>query len=211
MRLLAASALLALVASQAHAFQLDADARSRVDSVFAEYDRTTGPGCALGVVPNGRLVLSRGYGVGNLDHGIPLRGSSVFYLASVSKQFAAAAVLIADDEGLLSLDDDIRAHIPELPDYGTTVTVRHLLHHTSGIRDYLSLMQLAGIPYENVLSDENMLGMITRQKELNFTPGAEHLYSNSGYVLLAQIVKRATGRALRVYADQKITRSGGCE
>lgn len=187
------------------AFQLTAETRQAIDGVFAGYDRTSGPGCAVGVAEAGRLVFARGYGIGQLDHRIPLSEHSVFYLASVSKQFAAAAVLIAEHEGHLSLDDPVSAHISEFPDYAQgTVTVRHLVHHTGGVRDYLTLMNLAGVPYENILSDEDMLGLITRQQELNFAPGTEHLYSNSGYVLMAEIVKRATGRSLRRYAEEKI-------
>lgn len=190
--------------------QLAPDTRDRIDAVFAEYDRTDGPGCAVGVARAGTLVYGRGYGMGQLDHGIPLSERSVFYLASVAKQFAAAAVVIAAHEGHLSLDDEVRRHIPEFPDYGQgAVTVRHLVHHTGGVRDYLTLMSLAGTPYENILTDEAMLGLITRQKELNFAPGSEHLYSNSGYVLMAEIVKRATGRSLREYADEKIFRPLG--
>ena len=190
--------------------QLTRETRERIDAVFAEYDRTDGPGCAVGVARAGTLVYARGYGMGQMDHGIPLSGRSVFYLASVSKQFAAAAIVIAAHEGHLSLDDEVRRHIPEFPDYEQgTVTVRHLVHHTSGVRDYLTLMNLAGTPFENILTDEAMLGLITRQKQLNFTPGSEHLYSNSGYVLMAEIVKRATGRSLREYADEKIFRPLG--
>lgn len=190
--------------------QLIPDTRERIDAVFAEYDRTDGPGCAVGVAEAGTLVHARGYGMGQMDHGIPLSERSVFYLASVSKQFAAAAIVIAAHEGHLSLDDEVRRHIPEFPDYGQgTVTVRHLVHHTGGVRDYLTLMTLAGTPFENILTDEAMLGLITRQKQLNFEPGAEHLYSNSGYVLLSEIVKRATGKSMREYADEKIFRPLG--
>ena len=190
--------------------QLDPEIRERIDAVFAEYDRTDGPGCAVGVARAGTLVYGRGYGMGQLDHGIPLSERSVFYLASVAKQFAAAAIVIAAHEGHLTLDDEVRRHIPEFPDYEQgAVTVRHLVHHTGGVRDYLTLMSLAGTPYENILTDEAMLGLITRQKELNFAPGSEHLYSNSGYVLMAEIVKRATGRSLREYADEKIFRPLG--
>ena len=195
----------AFAPTPALALQLDAETRQRIDEVFAEYDRTGGPGCAVGVAHAGELVYGRGYGIGQMDHGIPISERSVFYLASVSKQFAAAAIVIADHEGHLSLDDDISRHIPEFPGYDQgTVTVRNLVHHTSGVRDYLTLLSLAGTPFDNILSDEAMLGLITRQKELNFTPGSEHLYSNSGYVLLAEIVKRSTGRSLRQYADEKI-------
>jgi len=200
---------LLLVAKPALGRQLEGEAREAIDRVFAEYDRSDGPGCAVGVVRDGALVFAKGYGVGHLDQGSLLTPSSVFYLASVSKQFAAASVLIAEQEGYLALDDDSRRWIPEIPDYGTPITVRHLLHHTSGVRDYLTLMDLAGTPLENVLSDPAMLGLIARQKELNFEPGSEHLYSNSGYVLLAEIVKRATGRSLHEYADEKIFRPLG--
>ncbi|MYA42924.1 MAG: beta-lactamase family protein [Gemmatimonadetes bacterium] len=202
--------LLFLLPQPVLALQWTAETSQAIDGVFAEYDRTSGPGCAVGVAEAGRLVFARGYGIGQMDHRIPLGGESVFYLASVSKQFAAAAIVIAEHEGHLSMDDPVSAHIPEFPTYAQgAVTIRHLVHHTSGVRDYLTLMRLAGTPYENILSDEDMLGLITRQRELNFVPGTEHLYSNSGYVLMAEIVKRATGRSLRAYADEKIFRPLG--
>jgi len=202
--------LLFLALQPASALQWTAETSQAIDGVFAGYDRTSGPGCAVGVAEAGRLVFARGYGIGQMDHRIPLSGESVFYLASVSKQFAAAAIVIAEHEGHLSMDDPVSAHIPEFPTYAQgAVTIRHLVHHTSGVRDYLTLMRLAGTPYENILSDEDMLGLITRQRELNFVPGTEHLYSNSGYVLMAEIVKRATGRSLREYADEKVFRPLG--
>jgi CubicO group peptidase (beta-lactamase class C family) len=128
----------------------------------------------------------------------------VFYLASVSKQVTAFSVALAAQEGKLSLDDDVRKYIPELPDYGTRVTIRQLIHHTSGVRDYLTLIPLAGRHADDQLTDAALLALITRQKALNFTPGDEYLYSNTGYVLLAEIVKRATGQTLAAYADAKI-------
>lgn len=196
-------------AAPASAQQLAPSTRAAIDSIFAPHDGTAGPGCAVGVVQRGAMVHARGYGMGNLDHGIPLGPRSVFYLASVSKQFAAAAVVIAEHEGLLSMDDPVRRYIPEFPDYGAPVTVGHLIHHTGGVRDYLTLMALAGRPLENVLTDEEMLDVITRQQALNFPPGSDFLYSNSGYVLLAEIVKRATGRSLRDYSNEKIFRPLG--
>jgi CubicO group peptidase (beta-lactamase class C family) len=203
MRLMVHVLALVLLAAPAQS-QLEPSVSARIDSIFTDLDRTHAPGCAVGVVRNGHLVFERGYGMGNLDHGIPLDGNSVFYLASVSKQFAAAAILIAEHEGHLSRNDLVQDHIPEFPDYGEPVTVRDLVHHTSGIRDYLTLLSLGGRSLENVLSDEEMLSLITRQEELNFSPGSEYLYSNSGYVLLAEIIERATGRSLRDYAQQVI-------
>lgn len=176
----------------------------RVDAVFEGLAGADAPGCAAGVVEDGELVHARGYGAANLDYGIPLDGRSVFYLASVSKQFTAAAVLLASEQGHLTLDDEVRRWIPELPDYGSPLTIRHLVHHTSGLRDYLTLMSLAGRAYGDAFDDEAMLGLISRQRALNFDPGSEYLYSNSGYVLLAEIVGRATGRSLREYADEEL-------
>lgn len=176
----------------------------RVDSVFAAYDQPSSPGCAVGVVQDGRLAYTRGYGSANLDYQVPLSDSSVFYMASVSKQFTAAAVLLAAKQGKLSVTDDIRKWLPELPDYGKTITIDNLIHHTSGIRDYLTLMPLAALRYEDVLTDDELLQLIARQKELNFDPGSEYLYSNSGYVLLSMIVKRATGKSLREFAGENI-------
>jgi CubicO group peptidase (beta-lactamase class C family) len=177
---------------------------AQVDSMFAQWDRPDSPGCAVGAIERGELVLARGYGSANLDYSIPLTSRSVFYLASASKQFTAAAILLAEDEGHLSLDDEVQRWIPELPHYGSSITVRHLVHHTSGLRDYLTLMSLAGRPYGDAFGDEAMLGLITSQRALNFEPGSEYLYTNTGYVLLAEIVKRATGRSLREYAEQRL-------
>lgn len=176
----------------------------RVDAIFAEWDRRDVPGCAVGVNDADSLLYARGYGSANLDYAIPLGPRSVFYLASVSKQFTAAAVATAARQGLLSLDDDIRKWLPELREYQAPITIRHLVHHTSGLRDYLTLLPLSGRRYEDVLSDVELLDLVARQRALNFAPGSEFLYSNTGYVLLAEIIKRATKRSLREYADEQL-------
>jgi CubicO group peptidase (beta-lactamase class C family) len=180
------------------------DLSPRVDAVFAEYSKASSPGCVLGVIQNGKIVYSRGYGLANLEHNIPITPKTVFDIGSTSKQFTAASILLLAQEGKLSLDDDIRKHIPEMPAYGKPVTIRHLLHHTSGIRDYLSLMELAGVDFDGVTTGDDALDLIKKQKGLNFTPGDEHLYSNSGYFLLSVIVKRASGKSLRQFAEEKI-------
>jgi CubicO group peptidase (beta-lactamase class C family) len=176
----------------------------RVDSVFAMYDNTRSPGCAVGVIHDGEFVFRRGYGMANLEYGVPLTSASVFRIGSTSKQFTAAVMVLLEQEGRVSLDDDIRKYLPEIPDYGVTVTVRHLLHHTSGIRDYLTLAYLAGLRDDDFFTDEDVLTMLSRQRELNFSPGQEHLYSNSGYFLLSQIVKRVTDMSLRQYAREHL-------
>ena len=176
----------------------------RVDEIFADYDNTRSPGCAVGVIHDGEFVLRRGYGMANLEHGLPLTSESVFRIGSTSKQFTAASVLLLVEEGKLSLDDDVRKYVPELPEFELPVTIRHLIHHTSGYRDYLTLMSLAGVRGDDYYTDEELLEMLSRQKELNFAPGDEYLYSNSGYWLLSQVVRGAGGESLRQYAEEKI-------
>jgi CubicO group peptidase (beta-lactamase class C family) len=175
-----------------------------VDDVFAAYDNSDTPGCALGVVQGGELVYARGYGMANLDHGIAITPQTVFRIGSVSKQFTAAAIAIAAREGLLSLDDPVRKWITELPAYPTEPTVRHMVHHTSGLRDYLTLMDLKGLRYDDFYTDAQVRDVLSRQRELNFAPATDFLYSNSGYFLLGKVILEATGMSLRAYAEEKI-------
>ena len=174
-----------------------------IDSVFADID-PMGPGCAVGVVVDRKLAYGEGYGIANLDYQIPITTRSNFYLGSIGKQFTAAAMVHAAREGHLSLDDPVRMWIPELPDYEPTITVRNLIHHTSGIRDYLTLASLAGWEFEAPHTEEDVIGLLTRQRATNFPAGEEYLYSNSGYFLLAEIVERATGRTFREYAEDEL-------
>jgi CubicO group peptidase (beta-lactamase class C family) len=185
------------------------DPASRVARVMAAYDRTDSPGCTVGVIKDGAFVHLRGYGMANLEHGVPLGPDTVFDIGSTSKQFSAAAIVLLAQAGRLSLDDEVRTHVRELPDYGRPVTIRHLLNHTSGLRDYLELMALAGWNFEDVSTDDDALQVIVRQRELNFEPGAEYLYSNSGFFLLSVIVKRVTGQSLRAFAAERLFRPLG--
>ncbi len=180
-----------------------------VDTIFARWSRPGSPGCALGVIRDGRLIYARGYGEANLDYGIPNSPRMVYYIGSDAKQFTAAAVALLALQGRIGLDDDVRKYFPELPDYGTPITVRELIYHTSGIRDMYVLMALAGLRLEDVFPDSEALRLLARQKELNFKPGTEWNYSNSGYWLLGQLVRRVTGESLRVYADSAIFRPLG--
>jgi CubicO group peptidase (beta-lactamase class C family) len=141
----------------------------------------------------------------DLDHDIPITPSTVFHVASVSKQFTAASILLLAQEGKLSLDDDVRKYIPELPDFGQRITIRHLIHHTSGLRDQWDLLGLAGWRYSlDLITDEDVLSVIARQRDLNFRPGERHLYCNTGYTLLAQIVKRVSGQSFREFTSANI-------
>jgi CubicO group peptidase (beta-lactamase class C family) len=175
-----------------------------VDQVFADYDRPDSPGCALGIYRSGRIVYARGYGVANLEQGVPITPTSVFDIGSTSKQFTAMSIALLAREGRLSLDDDIRKWIPEMPEYARRITIRHLLHHTSGIRDYLTLMSLRGTNFDGVTTDRDALGLIVRQRATNFEPGSEYLYSNSGYFLLGEIVRRVSGTSLATFAQGRI-------
>jgi CubicO group peptidase (beta-lactamase class C family) len=175
-----------------------------VDEVFKTFATDHAPGCAVGATRADAPPVAKAYGIADLEHGVPLTPQSVFYMASVSKQFTALSILLLERDGKLQLEDRVRTHIPELPDYATDLTIRQLLHHTSGLRDYLTLSALAGNPSDYVITERAVLNALARQKRLNFQPGAEHLYSNSGYVLLSIIVHRVTGRPLDEFARDRI-------
>jgi CubicO group peptidase (beta-lactamase class C family) len=178
---------------------------AKVDAVFERMDKATSPGCAVAVVRDGRTVYTRGYGMANLDHEIVITPSSVFHVASVSKQFAAAAIALLATDGKLSLDDDVRKYLPELQDFGHKITIRHLVHHTSGLRDQWELLGLAGWRYSlDRITDEDVLQLMESQKDLNFPPGDRHLYCNTGYTLLATIVKRVSGQSFRDFTVSRI-------
>jgi CubicO group peptidase (beta-lactamase class C family) len=177
--------------------------RPKLDQVFA-FIEADAPGCALGIIRDGELVYGRGYGLANLDWAAPIGTSTVFDIASVSKQFTATAVALLDMDGVLSLDDDVRRWVPELPDYGVTITIRQLLNHTGGLRDYLTLLSLAGFDFDNVFDEGDGVRLIVRQRAPNFEPGSEYLYSNSGYLLLANIVRRASGTSLREFLQARV-------
>jgi len=196
--------LLWLAPASASPAAAPADVRAKVDAVFREYDRTDSPGCALGVYRDGKIAFERGYGMANLELGIANSPQSVFDIGSTSKQFTAFSIHLLAREGKLSLDDDIRKWLPEVPSYGKTVTIRHLLHHTSGLRDYIEVMALQGMQEEDWTTEADALGAIARQKAPNFGPGDDYLYSNSGFFLLGVIVKRASGQSLRDFAAARI-------
>ena len=177
-----------------------------VDEVFEDLTKAGSPGCALGVYREGKIVYAKGYGLANLEENVAITPQSAFDIGSTSKQFTAASILLLEKRGKLSINDDIRKYIPELPDYGQKISILYLLNHTSGLRDYLTLMELAGINTDSVTTDADALQIIVRQKSLNFAPGSEYLYSNTGFYLLSVIVKRASGKTLREFAAENIFR-----
>jgi CubicO group peptidase (beta-lactamase class C family) len=174
---------------------------ARIDSVFADVDKPDSPGCELVVIHKGNVIYSRGYGYANLDYSIPLDNKSVLHTGSISKQFVAAAVLKASIQGHLNLDDDIRKWLPEFPDYGHPITIRHLIHHTSGIRDELQLRAVGNLPED--INRKEIIELLSRQRALNFKPGDLHLYSNAGYLLMIEIIERATKMSIQEYLSQE--------
>jgi CubicO group peptidase (beta-lactamase class C family) len=174
----------------------------KVDQLFAEWNRADSPGCSLGVSRNGMVVYERGYGMASLESRVRITPASVFHVASISKQFTAMSILLLARRGQISIDDDVRKYVPEWADRADHVTIRQLLSHTSGIRDGFKLLGLAA-PKDGDMN-EALVAMLARQRALNFPPGSAFEYSNSGYTLLASIVRRVSGQSLRAFADKNI-------
>ena len=175
-----------------------------VDRLFDPWNRADSPGCAVAVIHHGHVAHRNGYGMANLEYGIPVTPGSVFHVASVSKQFTAFSVALLANERRLSLDGDIREYIPELPDLGQMITPRQLIHHTSGLPDQWDLLTYGGWREDDVKTNGDILGLITRQHQLNFPPGTQYLYSNTGYTLLAILVERITGASLRAFTTERL-------
>jgi CubicO group peptidase (beta-lactamase class C family) len=181
------------------------EARARsVDKLFSSWDTAETPGAVVAVIRDGKVIYRQAYGMADLERDVPLTPRSIFDIASTSKQFVALSVLLLQEQGKLSLDDDIRDFLPEFPDHGQTITIRHLIHHTSGIRDYMDLMYLAGMKHENSYHPSEIISLVARQARLDFQPGDEFLYSNSGYLLLAAIIERTSGQSLGEFAEERI-------
>jgi len=182
-----------------------------IDSLFAEWNTTQSPGCALGIMRNGQLIYSKGYGMANLEYTIPNSDSTVFRIGSTSKQFTAACIILLVEQGRLTLDETLQEIFPDFPDYAKKITIRHLLNHTSGIRDYLQLSFLKGLGDDDFYTDDDVMAWLVNQSDLNFEPGAEFLYSNSGYWLLGQIVLEVAGMNLAEFAARELFQPLGME
>ena len=178
---------------------------SQVDSIFVRFATDRTPGCAVGVSGAGGLSISRAYGMAELEHGVPNTPQTVFEAGSVSKQLTAAAVVLLAQEGRLSLDDDIRKYFPELPDYGAPITIRHLLNHTSGLRDWGTVAAVGGWPRgSRVYTHDHMLDIASRQRSLNYAPGEHYSYTNTGYNLQAILVERVSGMPFAEFSRTRI-------
>jgi CubicO group peptidase (beta-lactamase class C family) len=177
---------------------------AKVDELFTKWDKPDSPGASLAVIKKGEVIYRKGYGSAHLEYDIPTTPSTVFHVASVSKQFTAFAIAMLADQGRLSLDDDIRKYLPELHDFGRTITVRHLVHHISGLRDQWELLAVAGWRLDDVITTEHILKIARNQRELNFAPGDQYLYCNLGFTLMAEIVARITGKSFREWTEENI-------
>jgi len=177
----------------------------RLDSIFAAWNSDTTAGCVLGIAQNGSTIIERAWGSADLERGVALTPASILEAGSVSKQFTAAAVLLLMRDGRLSLDDEIHRWLPELPDYGARVTLRQLLNHTSGMRDWGTIAGIGGWSRNTRALDHAYVLAITRRlRELNFVPGSEYEYSNTNYNLLAMVVERASGKSFPTFTRERI-------
>lgn len=181
----------------------------RVDAVFEEWDRTHRPGAAVVVLRDGEILHMDGYGMADLEQGVPITPSTVFDIASVSKHFTGWAVAGLEAQGRLSVDDPIDRYLPEIPTFDETITVWHLLHHTSGIRDWVELFAVAGWSFDDVITVPDVITLARHQQALNFRPGTAYAYSNTAYNLLAEIVARVSGTSFRAYMEENAFRPLG--
>ena len=196
--------LFSLIISTASAQALPDFITKKIDSLFTLMDTANNPGSAIGIIQNDSLIYAKGYGLANLEYEIPITPETIFNVASVSKQFTAYCIVLLARQGKLQLDDDIHKYISWFPDLKEEITIRNLLHHTSGIRDYTGLLAIAGTKKDDVLTTESISKTLSRQHGLNFKPGDKISYSNSNYMLLAEIVKSVSGQTLRQFADSAI-------
>jgi CubicO group peptidase (beta-lactamase class C family) len=176
----------------------------QVDEVFSPWDNNNTPGAAVAIVKDGSIIYKKGYGLANLEYDIPISTSSIFHIASISKQFTVFSILLLEKQGKLSLEDDIRKYIPEVPYFGKTITLRHLASHTSGLRDQWSLLEMAGWRMDDVITKEHILKLVSKQKELNFNPGDEYSYCNTGFTLLAEVVSRISEMSFAEFTKANI-------
>lgn len=175
-----------------------------IDPIFKSFDRSNAPGCAVGVVKEGKLIFAKGYGIANLEYAVPITPSTVFDIASVSKQFTGLAISTLIEQGKIRLDDDIRTYIPEVPQFTKPITIRHLLHHTSGLRDWVEALHAAGWRWDEPFTFGDIIRLVYHQKDLDFEPGERYSYSNTGYNLLALLVEKVSGKPFDQWTEEFI-------
>jgi len=176
----------------------------KIDSLFLKWNTANSPGCTVGIVRNDSLIFSKGYGMANLEYAIPNEPQTLYHMASVSKQFTAFSIVLLARQGKLKLDDDIHKWLPWFPDLKEKITIRNLLNHTSGIRDQWQLLAISGTRLDDVITQDHIIKILSKQQALNFKPGDQYSYSNSGFTMLAEIVKAVSGQTLRQFTDSAI-------
>ncbi len=184
--------------------QITEEEAAALDEIFSAYNRSDRPGCAVAIVHDGKIIFEKGYGMADLEHGIAIAPTSVFYSGSISKQFVAASALLLSEQGLLNLESEVQTYLPQFRRYSHPITIQHLIYHTSGIRDYFEILEENGLNYLNQIRPERVFSLINEQPNLDFTPGEEYSYSNSGYLLLAMIIEKVSGQSLPRFVDQEI-------
>lgn len=190
--------------------QTNSNEERKIDSLFSSYNSKTA-GVAVGIVKDGKLIYKKGFGTANLEYDIPITSKTIFNVGSVSKQFTTFSIYLLERQGKISLDDDVRKYIPELPVYEKTIKIKHLCSHTSGLKDQWALLTLAGWRMDDVITSEQIMKIIGKQKELNFSPGSQFKYSNTGFTLIAEIVKRVSGKSFSEFAKENIFNPLGME
>jgi CubicO group peptidase (beta-lactamase class C family) len=195
--------ILILAAFHASAQMVPDSVSKKIDNIFRGFNDST-PGCAIAIIKDNEVIFEKGYGMANLEYKAPITPKTIFHIASESKQYVAFAMLMLQKEGKLSIDDDIHKYLDSIPDFGRKITIRHLIHHTSGLRDQWQLLANAGWQLDDVIREDHVLKLVAKQQALNFDPGEEYMYCNTGYTLMAAIVKKVTGLSLRAYAEKNI-------
>ncbi|MEM8895039.1 MAG: serine hydrolase domain-containing protein [Bacteroidota bacterium] len=187
----------------AHA-QLTDEETQLIDELFSTWGAEGHPGGAVGVMKNGETVYSKAFGLASLEYDVPNEPTTIFNTGSVSKQFTAMGIVVLHEQGLLSVDDDIRKHLPDMPDFGETITIRHMLHHTSGMRSLHAMLGLAGWRGDDSRTNDDLYRFMLNQRELNFKPGDEYLYCNTGFMLMSNIIENITGEAFPAWMKANV-------
>ena len=196
--------LLILILTNTANGQLSKEQSQNIDSLFMGWNKPNHPGGSIAVMQNGKVVFSKGYGLSSLEYLSPNSTETIFNIGSISKQFTAMGIVLLEEQGKLSFDDDVKKHIPEFPDFGNTITIRHLLHHTSGLRDIHGLLALAGWRGSDEINNDDVNRILLKQNKLNFTPEDKLMYSNTGYIIMVTIIESITGQKFKSWMKQNI-------
>jgi len=198
------SLLIICIATLSAFAQLSTSEIEQIDSLFLDWNQPNFPGGSIAIEIDGKIVYNKAFGLASLEYLVPNNVGTVYNIASVSKQFTSMGILLLEKEGKLSVKDDIRKHLPELADFGTPITIEHLMHHTSGLRSLHAMLEMAGWRWDDARDNDDLWRFMQRQKELNFKPGDDYLYCNTGYILMALIIERITEESFRDFMQARV-------